>query len=98
MDNLERLDSLLREFDELGRRAVGYPCNLDFDYTALLPFMRYVANNVGDPFHDSNFQSNTHEIEREVIGIFAGLMHISHEDVWGYVTSGGTEGNCCFAR
>ena len=93
MDNLERLDSLLREFDELSRRSVGYPCNLDFDYTALLPFMRYVINNVGDPFHDSNFQSNTHEIEREVIGIFADLMHISREQVWGYVTSGGTEGN-----
>ena len=42
--------------------------------------MRYVINNVGDPFHDSNFQSNTHEIEREVIGIFADLMHISRED------------------
>ena len=55
--------------------------------------MRYAINNVGDPFHDSNFQSNTHQIEREVIGIFADLMHISREQVWGYVTSGGTEGN-----
>ena len=82
MDNLERLDSLLREFDELSRRSVGYPCNLDFDYTALLPFMRYVANNVGDPFHDSNFQSNTHEIEREVIGIFADLdAHLARRRV-----------------
>ena len=93
MDNLERLDSLLREFDKLSRHSVGYPCNQDFDYSALLPFMRYAINNVGDPFHDSNFQSNTHQIEREVIGIFADLMHISREQVWGYVTSGGTEGN-----
>ncbi len=77
----------------MSRHSVGYPCNQDFDYTALLPFMRYAINNVGDPFHDSNFRSNTHQMEREVIGIFADLMHISREQVWGYVTSGGTEGN-----
>ncbi len=93
MDTKERLDSLLREIDALCRHSVGYPSNQNFDYTALLPFMRYVINNVGDPFHDSNFQSNTHPIEREVINIFADLMHISRDDVWGYVTSGGTEGN-----
>ena len=89
----ERLDALLREFEGLRAHNVGYPCNQDFDYSALLPFMAYCANNVGDPFHDSNFQSNTHEMEREVINIFADLMRLSREDAWGYVTSGGTEGN-----
>ena len=93
MENQERLDSLLREFDELSRRSIGYPANLDFDYTALLPFMRFMINNVGDPFHDSNYGSNTHQIEREVIGLFADLMHIPRDMAWGYVTSGGTEGN-----
>ena len=93
MEHLERLNSLLREFDELGRHSVGYPGNLDFDYTALLPFMRHMLNNVGDPFHDSNYRSNTHRIEREVIGQFADLMHIPRDLAWGYVTSGGTEGN-----
>ena len=48
---------------------------------------------MGDPFHPSNFWGNTHEIEREVIGIFAGLMRLEPESAWGYVTSGGTEGN-----
>ena len=55
--------------------------------------MRYCMNNVGDPFHDSNFRSNTHEFEREVIGNFADMMRIPRDDAWGYVTSGGTEGN-----
>ena len=89
----ERLDELLRDFEELGSRLVGYPCNQDFDYSALLPFLGYVANNVGDPFHDSNFQVNTHEMEREVIGFFADVMHLPRDEAWGYVTSGGTEGN-----
>ena len=88
-----RLDGLLRDFEELRHRLVGYPCNQDFDYSALLPFLSYSANNVGDPFHDSNFRSNTHEMEREVIGIFADLMRLPQDQAWGYVTSGGAWAN-----
>ena len=44
-------------------------------------------------FTRSNFRSNTHQIEREVIAQFADLMHLPQEQAWGYVTSGGTEGN-----
>ncbi|MCY4383064.1 MAG: histidine decarboxylase [Nitrospinae bacterium] len=87
------LDALRSEFEELSRLQVGYPCNQNFDYSDLLPFMEYSLNNVGDPFHDSNFRSNTHEIEREVIARFASLMRLEQEHAWGYVTSGGTEGN-----
>ena len=89
----ERLNGLLRDFESLKLQQVGYPCNQNFDYSALLPFLSYCPNNVGDPFHDSNFRSNTHEMEREVIGLFADMMHLSRDDAWGYVTSGGTEGN-----
>ncbi len=75
----ERLDTLLRDFEELRHRLVGYPCKQDFDYSPLLPFLSYCPNNVGDPFHDSNFRSNTHEMEREVIGLFADLMHLPQD-------------------
>ena len=87
------LDALKRDFGELAQRQVGYPCNQSFDFSELTPFLEYTLNNVGDPFHDSNFRSNTHEIEREVIARFASLMHLEQEQAWGYVTSGGTEGN-----
>ena len=88
-----RLDALLEDFEGFARRQIGYPCNQDFDYSALAPFLRYSINNVGDPFHDSNLLSNTHEMEREVVARFAGLMRLPQEQTWGYVTSGGTEGN-----
>lgn len=88
-----RLDALLAEFNLLHTHFVGYPCNQDFDYTALLPFLKFSINNIGDPFHHSNYQSNTHEMEREVIEYFADLMHLPRDQAWGYVTSGGTEGN-----
>ena len=89
----KRLDALLKEFEELSARQVGYPCNQNFDYSELLPFLQYCANNVGDPFHGSGFGSNTHELEYEVVNTFADMMHLSRDQAWGYVTSGGTEGN-----
>ena len=89
----KRLEQLLGDIYVDTRQQVGYPVNQDFDYSPLLPFLDYSINNVGDPFHPSNFWGNTHEIEREVIGIFAGLMRLEPESAWGYVTSGGTEGN-----
>ena len=64
-----------------------------YDYSALWPFLQYSANNVGDPFHDSNFRPNSYEIEREVVHLFADLMRLERDQAWGYVTSGGTEGN-----
>ena len=89
----KRLEQLLGDIHAVTRQQVGYPVNQDFDYSPLLPFLDYSINNVGDPFYPSNFWGNTHEIEREVIGIFAGLMRLEPESAWGYVTSGGTEGN-----
>ena len=63
----ELLEGLLETFDATSQRMTGYPVNLDYDYSALLPFLQYSANNIGDPFHDSNYASNSHKIEREVI-------------------------------
>ena len=89
----KRLDDLLDSFTEASLTQIGYPVNQEFDYSDLYPFLQYSANNVGDPFQGTNFRINTHDIEREVIADFAGLMHLEPEHAWGYVTSGGTEGN-----
>ena len=88
-----RFDQLLNEINEAGQKQVGYPTNQDFDFSAVLPFLNYSVNNVGDPFHHSNYRSNSHAFEREVINRFAELMRIPPDEAWGYVTSGGTEGN-----
>ena len=93
MNTQERLDALLQDLEKHTGEQVGYPCNHVYDYSALWPFLQYSANNVGDPFHDSNFRPNSHEIEREVVHLFADLMRIERDQAWGYVTSGGTEGN-----
>ena len=92
-DDQRRLDDL---YGMIGREAgtfVGYPCNAVFDYSPLFRFLAYPVNNVGDPFVPSNFHLNSHEFEREVLGIFQKLTSAPADSFWGYVTSGGTEGN-----
>ncbi len=88
-----RLDGL---FERLGRdaeRFVGYPCSGRFDYTPLYGLLKYPLNNVGDPFVSTTFRLNTHEFETEVVRFFSQLFHAPPDGAWGYVTSGGTEGN-----
>ena len=89
----DRLAALQRTFEEASEHMLGYPVNFNFDYDEILPFLNYNANNVGDPFHGTNYRVNSHEFERDVIGRFASLMHLDPDDAWGYVTTGGTEGN-----
>ena len=88
-----KLDLLLEQMHLSTEQQVGYPGSQEFDYSPLLPFLQFSLNNIGDPFHDSGYRSNTHEIEREVIARFAELTRIDPDQAWGYVTSGGTEGN-----
>lgn len=88
-----RLDALQARFAALRPLTIGYPCNQVFDYSALYGFLAFVANNVGDPFSGSNFRSNTHEFEREVVAEFARFVQAPDGEYWGYVTNGGTEGN-----
>jgi histidine decarboxylase len=89
----KRLESFLGKLQHLRRYFIGYPCNQEFDYSALAPFLGFTINNVGDPFGGSNIPLNTHEFEREVLADFAELTHAPKDDWWGYVTAGGTEGN-----
>ncbi|HYM51498.1 MAG TPA: histidine decarboxylase [Candidatus Limnocylindrales bacterium] len=88
---LDRLDSFRRLIEHRTAHHAGYPYNLDYDYTPLLPFLRYTLNNLGDPYVNGNYGIHTREFERETLQWFAELYEI--DDAWGYVTSCGTEGN-----
>jgi histidine decarboxylase len=90
--DIEVVEQLYKKIQKKSKSFMGYPCNLDFDYSELYRFFKYAVNNVGDPFVSSNYQVNTHEIEREVLRFFAQITRAG-DDFWGYVTNGGTEGN-----
>lgn len=86
---------LVEFFDKIQHRAssyIGYPAGADFNYEELYPFLKYCLNNVGDPFVES-FDMHTKEFEREVLSFFADLFQAPKNNWWGYVTSGGSEGN-----
>ena len=88
-----RIHAVLSEFKLLSPFSAGYPVNQRFDYSRLYPLLDYCGNNIGDPFGYSRYQSNTHEVERDVVQAMAKLARLPAAEAWGYVTSGGTEGN-----
>jgi histidine decarboxylase len=87
------LKTTLRELEDARSTALGYPVNTNYDYSQLFPFLNFSLNNVGDPFQDCNYRIATRKVEREVVNFFADLYKLPDDDRWGYVTSGGTEGN-----
>jgi histidine decarboxylase len=89
----QRLDDLHERLRGYSQHNVGYPTNQAFDYSELFRFLEFSINNVGDPFHGTNYRLNTMEFEREVVADFARFTHAPADEWWGYVTSGGTEGN-----
>ncbi len=89
----ERLQRFLESIKSFSDSLVGYPCSQDYSYAEILPFMDYALNNVGDPFADSIYRENSFEFEKDVIHFFQKHLRAGDADTWGYMTSGGTEGN-----
>ena len=99
-DDTDLHDPVAATLDALRRRLladrptnIGFPSTFDFDYTELYPFFGLLMNNVGDPYTPSAFPANCKDLERDVVEWAADLLHAPAEDRWGYVTTGGSEGN-----
>lgn len=93
VDMQDRLQAKWVQLHDALATHFGYPVNADFDYSPLWRFLGLPLNNIGDPFTTSSYRINTHDFEREVVDLFSRLTHAPTNDVWGYVTNGGTEGN-----
>jgi histidine decarboxylase len=91
----EILDDLEGRLRACADRSIGFPANLDYEYSSLWRFFAYTLNNIGDPFGDGLWRIDTRAMEREVIRFFAELFRLGLDDCWGYVTHGGTEANMC---
>ncbi len=89
----QRLDGLYEKIQQAADVYVGFPWNSKFDYQDLFRFLNYPINNDGDPYVESGYHLNTHDFEREVLATFAELTQAPEDSYWGYITSGGTEGN-----
>jgi histidine decarboxylase len=72
---------------------LGYPLAKDLNFKEFAPFLDLCINNVGDPETTSTLTIDTKDIERKCINFFTKVLNGSKENVWGYITNGGTEGN-----
>ena len=92
-----RIEKILSNYhDRLKDRTrfhLGYPYNLDFDIDKLAFLQGYSINNLGDPWVESNYGVHSREFEIGVLNWFAQLWNIEPDDMWGYITNCGTEGN-----
>ncbi|WP_026948110.1 histidine decarboxylase [Algoriphagus marincola] len=72
----------------------GYPeipQNNDLAILGVSGLAKLHLNNAGDPSIHGNSKMHTKEFEKEVLAFVADLYEL--ENHWGYITSGGTEGN-----
>lgn len=88
-----KLSTFFAELETKSYFHAGYPFNLSYEYEPLFKFLNLSIINLGDPFVKSNYGINSFEFEQQVLSFFAQLYQIDANDYWGYVTSGGTEGN-----
>ena len=93
------LEACKNKLDKAKEHQLGYPINQktneELDFSALTRFQGYKINNVGDPASGTGImQSHTHGFELGVLQWFGELWDIDcDKDLWGYITTGGTESN-----
>lgn len=80
-------------YDEAQTNFIGYPCNMAYDYSELYGSLKYHFNNIGNPYRNSLYRVHTKEEEQRVLKFFEDLWGFDSKNVWGYLTSSGTEGN-----
>ncbi|GIJ12167.1 histidine decarboxylase [Micromonospora andamanensis] len=87
------LDHLIHTADAAAATSIGYPGAVDLDHTAVMTRLSHrLWNNIGDP-SDTGGVAHTRVLEQAVIAWVAELLGMPVGDRWGYVTTGGTEGN-----
>ncbi len=82
-----------KQLQDTYSHSLGFPGSTDFAYQPVYGFFDYLLNNVGNPFDELYPGINCKQIERDVVNFFADLFRAPVDDRWGYVTSGGSEGN-----
>ena len=72
---------------------VGYPVATDIDYGPIDALAGSFWNNIGDPNTDPQGGNHSKPAERALLDWAGELFGYPAGDRWGYVTTGGTEGN-----
>lgn len=100
----ELLETFKDYLENQKKYFLGYQTNQDIEYkTETSAFLNYHENNIGDPFTNGNFTTNSKILEKAVLNYYATLWNAKPrkkndpqdpESYWGYILSmGSSEGN-----
>lgn len=95
----EELDAVVKadlsRLEEVTNHHMGYPYNLDFKDHLYPQMINYLINHLGDPQQGSQYAINAFDKEMQVVDIFKKIWGGDElgEELWGYVSSSGTENN-----
>ena len=101
-EDSETLDDVIKNFQKtIGQdhsQMFGYPANMEDDsyfvsYLRWLESKLYFMNSCGDAYHPGNYRMNNSDIEIKIIELFKENLNLPMDKYWGYINSGGTEGN-----
>lgn len=76
----------------------GYPANM-IDESSLVSYLRWIEsqlfymNSCGTPYSCGNYRMAKRETELEIIQKIKNNLNLNDDEYWGYITTGGTEGN-----
>ncbi|NUS44716.1 MAG: hypothetical protein HOQ24_13640, partial [Mycobacteriaceae bacterium] len=87
------VDTFIAEMRAEEPYVLGFPANLDFAFGRFAGLLDVFANNVGDPHSDEKSAVSSKAMERAVVEFMTRLANGDPDDVYGYVTSGGSEAN-----
>ncbi|MEO0527571.1 MAG: histidine decarboxylase [Bacteroidota bacterium] len=90
-----RLSYFLAEQIKNSTTYFGYPEvpeNNDLSILGISSLAKLHLNNAGDPWVHGNAKMHTKQFEQEALDFVADIYGIK-KNYWGYITSGGTEGN-----
>lgn len=86
----DHVRALLAHQQHTEQLTIGFPGNLNFDYSEFAGLLGVLLNNVGDPESPDSSDVGTKLYEQEVIDFLAELFGARPSQVYGYVTSSGT--------
>jgi len=89
----ETLGKYIQEMKTHEEKYMGFPNNMNYDYEAVAESAHVYINNAGDPFSTLSWKKHSKHFEQDVVNFFLDLYKLPRHLGWGYVTSGGTEGN-----
>ena len=95
---IDETEQFVEQYLKYKNTMFGYPANMlhrsgTTEYLRYLESKMYLINNCGDPNETGNYKMDSKKVELKIIDMVKDNLKLPKDDYFGYITSGGTEGN-----